>query len=397
MLSFYDNEWQLGSALIVLLTGFGCAVLQQRVLRIPVNQAALFYVWHTAFCISFYVYSLNQAADATIYYRVSQRWDDGFDFGTRGVYFLTSVFSSTLGMSYGGVFLVFNLFGFCGMLALASVLRELSANSTTTAREIAFLTILTPGLSFWSSAIGKDGLSFMATGLAVWATLRLERRYAALALSCLTMVLVRPHMVGILLASLAAALLFSTRISIGRKIALVTLIVPAAITAVRFGTEYVGLGEATGIEDVEDYFSVRQSRNLGGGSSVDIASMSMPARLLTYLCRPFFFDASGALGLIVSLENMGLVALLGYGACVRLGGRRSRLDPVCLMFVLFYSTASWFVLANATSNLGIAIRQKWMFLPMLIVLVFSYMPSSTPRSRISSQNVSTPLRSVGRR
>lgn len=387
MLDFYDNEWQLISALIVLVVGFGLAVLQHGVLRVPVNQAVLFYVWHTAFCMSYYVYSLSQAADSTIYYEISRRWDGGLDVGTKGVYFLTSVFSSTLGMSYGGVFLVFNLFGFCGMLALASVVRELLADSSLTTRRIAFLTMLTPGLSFWSSAIGKDGLSFMAAGLAVWATLGLGRRYPALALSCLAMLLVRPHMAGILLASLAAALLYSARIGAGRKVALAMVIIPAALAAVRFGAEFAGLGEAAGIEDVENYFGTRQSHNLGGGSSVDIASMSIPGRVLTYMFRPFFFDASGTLGLIVSLENMCLVALLAYGTHAKLCGRRSRLDPVCLMFALFYSTASWFVLANSTANLGIAIRQKWMFLPMLIVMVYSYMPSRPLRSSPSSRHV----------
>jgi hypothetical protein len=50
------------------------------------------------------------------------------------------------------------------------------------------------------------------------------------------------------------------------------------------------------------------------------------------------------------------------------------------IFTLF-ALASLFVLANTTANLGIAVRQKWMFLLILFILIFSHIskPKVKPR------------------
>lgn len=378
MLVFADSPWHVLTALVIFLAGLWIALILRRVFTISHEQALLFYLWHSAFCVLYFSYSLNNVADSTLYYLDSLTYDLGPGLGTRGIYFLTSLLSGGLGLSYGGAFLVYNVFGFIGMLAFASALQQILATASTFPRQVALLFILLPGLSFWSSAIGKDALSFMAAGLAVWATLGLGHRYPAMLVSCLAMLLVRPHMAGILLVSLAVALLFFSRISAGRKIALATVTIPAAIVAVGFGAQFAGLGEAAKIEDVGDYFQTRQAHNLGGGSSVDIASLSIPWRMMSYLFRPLFFDASGALGLVVSVENLFLIAIFGYAACMRFLGRRSTLDSCALSFFLIYSAASWFVLANTTANLGIAIRQKWMFLPMMFAIAFSLMPQQRP-------------------
>jgi amino acid transporter len=41
------------------------------------------------------------------------------------------------------------------------------------------------------------------------------------------------------------------------------------------------------------------------------------------------------------------------------------------LFLWVYSLLAWIVLAMTTANMGIALRQKWMFLPMIIFLILS--------------------------
>lgn len=378
MLELADSVWGVISGALAFFAGLLLIVRQRAWFGVPLNQALAFYCSHSAFCLFYFYYSLTGAADATGYFLRSLEYNGGPDVGTKGIYFLTSIFSSSLGMSYGGVFLVYNLFGFIGMLALAGALREILADSPRVARQVAILAMLTPGLSFWSAAIGKDALSFMAAGLAVWSAMHLDTRYPAIVISSLALLLVRPHISGILLGSLAIAAAFGARMSTTKKLIFVVVTIPAAIIGGAFGAQYAGLGDAAGVEDVEAYFQTRQSHNLGGGSAVDIASMSIPGRMMSYLFRPLFFDASGLLGLVVSVENLFLVVLFGYAAGVSFLGRRSSLDSFALLFFLVYCAASWFVLANTTANLGIAIRQKWMFLPMLFAIAFSLMPQQRP-------------------
>lgn len=379
MLVFADSAWHVFSALIVFLAGFWVALAQKRLFSVGHNHAILFYLWHTAFCLYYFYYSLGNVADSTAYYIHSVEVAWRFGLGTRGIYALTSLFSSGLGFSYGGVFLVYNLFGFIGMLAFASALQQILSKSNRRMQYLALITVLLPGLSFWSSAIGKDALTFMGGGLAVWAALDISRRYPAIVISVLAFLLARPHMAGILLASLAVALLFAARMGGIKRVVLVVATLPAAYAGVIFGLQFAGLGDAAVLTDIEDYFEVRQGYNLGGGSSVDISGMSLPARFLTYMFRPMFLDAGGVLGLIVSVENAFLAVMIISALVMKMLGRKSTLNLFAFIFFSAFVFVSWFVLSNVTANLGIAIRQKWMFLPMLLAIAFSYMPQARRR------------------
>jgi hypothetical protein len=372
MLVFAENSWQLLSATIVFLVGLFLALSLSRFFKIAPKHAVFLYLWHGAFCLFYFHYSLHNIADSTSYYTYSLEYDLGPALGTAGIYFLTSFFSAGLGLSYGGVFLVYNIIGFIGMLAFAGALQQIVAGAGRRGRWVAIAVVLLPGLSFWSVAIGKDALAFMAAGLSTWGALDLARRYPALIVAALSFLVARPHIAGIMLASIAFAQLFSSRISLVKKFFLTAILLPGAYFGVGFGIQYAGLGEAESIGDLTEYFEKRQGYNLDGGSSVDIFSMSIPMRLLTYLFRPFFFDLGGRLGLVVSFENLFLLAIILSSIFMIFRGRRTALNRFAWFFFLSFIIVSWFTLANSTANLGIAIRQKWMFLPMLLLLALSY-------------------------
>jgi hypothetical protein len=211
VLVFADTAWKIFSAAIIFLAGAFLAVSLGRFFKIPQKRAVFFYAWHTAFCLYIFHYSLTNIADSTLYYIKSLEYNEGLSLGTDGIYFLTSFFSAGLGLSYGGVFLVYNIFGFIGMVAFASSLQHVTFGASRFARQTALAIILMPGLSFWSSAIGKDALTFMAAGLATWGALDLSRRYPALFIATLAFLLARPHMAGILLACITFALMFASR------------------------------------------------------------------------------------------------------------------------------------------------------------------------------------------
>jgi hypothetical protein len=210
----------------------------------------------------------------------------------------------------------------------------------------------------------------MGAGLITWAVLDLGRRIPAVIVSVLCFLVPRPHMAGILLLSLCFALLVSSRLGFHKKLALLAVTMPLAIVGVQFGMNYAGIEDPTNVNEIGRYFETRQSHNLDGGSSVDIASMPLPLRMITYLFRPFFFDAGGIMGLVVSFENLTLVSLI-VAVVLRKNQTRSTLGKFEFTFYSIFVCISWFILANSSPNLGIAIRQKIMFLPMLIVLIFS--------------------------
>ncbi len=131
-----------------------------------------------------------------------------------------------------------------------------------------------------------------------------------------------------------------------------------------------GEGAAIGAADVADFIERRQSYNLEGGGAVEISQLSLPGQLFTYLFRPLPHESVSLASLFASIDNVIIFLILGYG--VMQSVRRKALFRIPNSYVLWmYSLGSWLALAITTANLGIAVRQKWMFLPCLLCLAFS--------------------------
>ncbi|MGC8121871.1 hypothetical protein ACP2AU_15435, partial [Marinobacter sp. VGCF2001] len=106
------------------------------------------------------------------------------------------------------------------------------------------------------------------------------------------------------------------------------------------------------------------------GGRVDIASMSLPVQLFTYLFRPLFFEARSVFALAAAIDNLILLGLFVFGGIALLRGKKTGLGEN-RVFMWAYALCAWLILAMTSANLGIAVRQKWMFVPMLIFLLVS--------------------------
>ncbi|WP_213064877.1 hypothetical protein [Acinetobacter sp. SWBY1] len=371
-MALFSTAWHLVGIFFVFLLGALIALSIRRLFYCnPVRTLAL-YCWHAFFSIVYAIYVVNKGGDATRYYNNSLLDGTSFAFGTRGIEFFTSFFSQGLGLSLLGTFFVFQIFGFIGLLAFDAALREVTKNKTKKTRQLASLIVFLPSISFWSAAIGKDSLSFMATGLALWAALKLNKRIATMAVAILVMLFVRPHIAAMMVIALAGSFVFQSNIPTLQRIFFGSIALVSTVMLVPFALNYTGIGDNAGAEEVMTYIEGRQAENLSGGSSVDIANMSLPMQLFTYLFRPIIFEARSIFSLLAAIDNLILLYLfvIGFKAVIK------KPLPIHLlehnrMFLWIYSLLAWFILASTTANLGIAIRQKWMFTPILIFLLIS--------------------------
>ncbi len=118
------------------------------------------------------------------------------------------LFGSSAGSQQARLFLGFNIFGSIGLLAIDGALKQATLNKSKYVKLLATIIIFLPSVSFWSSAIGKDSVSFMAMSLALWASLQLNQRMRLMIFAILIMFIVRPHMAGIMIIALSFALVF---------------------------------------------------------------------------------------------------------------------------------------------------------------------------------------------
>lgn len=371
-MTLFSTTWHIISMFLVFIFGAVIAISIRKFFKCTNRRALTLYMWHAFFSVVYAVYAINYGGDALGYYKLSLLGDIEFDWGSRGIEIFTSFFTQGFGLSLLGTFLVFQIFGFVGLLAFDAALREVTQYKSRQIRRLATLIVFLPSVSFWSAAIGKDSLSFMAMGLALWAAMKLKRRALLMVIAVLVMLFVRPHIAGMMVIGLAGSIVFQRRTPILQRIFFGTAALAATAVLIPLGLNYAGVGENATSSDVMTYIEGREGQNLEGGSSVDIANMSFPMKLYTYLFRPMPFEANSIFSLLASVDNIILLFLFIAGIRAALKKKLpSRFAEHNRMFLWIYSFLVWIILALTTANLGIAMRQKWMFAPMLIFLFIS--------------------------
>lgn len=371
-MELYSSHWHVLSAFLVFVFGFIVVLSLRRVFLAAFNRAVLLYLWHTLFCLAYLWYANENGGDALGYFEAALSANFDFDFGTAAVNFLTAIIVQGLGLSLLGTFLVFNIFGSIGLLAFDSCLKLAVINKPIFIKRLSTVIVLLPSVSFWSSAIGKDSLSFMAICLALWAALNLRQRIPLMVFSIILMLLIRPHMAGAMLMALVVAILLDSRIATVPKIILGFSSLIGAIILVPFALQYAGVGEDISADSIMSYVEARQGFNMDGGGGIDIASMSLPMQLFAYMFRPIIFEARSIFAFAAAIDNTILVYIFALG----LYGILIRKQSVVLgnhVFMWTYVIIAWLILATTSANLGISIRQKWMFAPVLIFLLISAM------------------------
>lgn len=326
------------------------------------------FVYHAFFCFVFYYYVLSYGGDALNYHRNAS--DTSLFFlenpvGTNFITTLTYPLVQIFDMNFFTVSFLFSLFGFFGLLIFYITVKENIGKSKLLA-----LILFIPGLSFWTSSLGKDSLSIFAIALITYGFSKLDKRKSLIIMGLLLLFLLRPHMaLLIVFVSGIVVLISSKSISGMSKLFLVIGSFSFLLLAGNFVLQYVGM-DSLSTESVESYVEKRESYN-AGGSGVDISNYNMVMKMFTYLLRPLFFDASSLMSLVVSVEN--LFYLILFSVMLRKKFFRYMVKaPLFVKFNFIYGISALIVLSSSTANLGIAVRQKTMFIMNLIIVVLFF-------------------------
>ncbi|QFR33436.1 hypothetical protein [Ancylobacter sp. TS-1] len=367
-----EIAWQVFTAFALFILG-AIAFAAQPFRAVPSILSVIVYFCHTVFCFYYAIFAIYNTSDASGYFIRSFGADLSFALGTRAIDYITSIFTQVLGFSYIGTFLVFGLFGAYGVLAILAALLESLKNKSRRVRSIAITIAFLPGLNFWSAAIGKDSIAVLGTGLLCWSALDFKRRWVAFIAGVLVYTIVRPHISGVVVFSFIMAITLSGKISAVKKFVILSALALPAAYAVQLTLSAAGFGESGAFNNIDELIDYRESVNTSGGSSIDISSMILPQKMFYYSFMPLFVGMGGVMGLVASLENTFLLIIAAL-CMFRIFRRRSSLDSTSKWFFLFFSVSLWVIFAMTTTNLGIALRQKWMFMPMLLLYLMSFLP-----------------------
>lgn len=177
----------------------------------------------------------------------------------------------------------------------------------------------------------------------------------------------------VMLVSYAMALVFSSK-----GISVFWRFVFLLFAALAFGLIYEDVLGMVGIDE-EAFFSQgidlthRANELTKATSGIDITSYSLPFQVFTFLYRPLFVDAPGALGIFVSVENVFYLAIT-LKLLLSISGWRFLITADFLTKgALFSFITVSIALAQISGNLGLAIRQKSQVMILLLFVILSFL------------------------
>lgn len=335
-------------------------------LKLTLIHSIFLYIWHSIFSVSYFLYVVANRGDAIKYYLDSLEGVGSFYPGSPFVKLITSIFSVHFDASFFVCFTVFNIIGAIGLLFLAALIKDYNYCFSQRMKFLTTILPFIPSLSFWTSAIGKDGLAFLATMTFIYSSIKGKNLFL---FSIFLMGMVRPHVAAFMLISTIIYYIFSSNLAIWIRLLFIPFFIGIFVITMPFITKYVGL-EENNADSITDYVEKRQELNLSGGSSVDIANMSYPEQMFTYVFRPLPYEVNSLFSFITSLDNLILLCTV-FIIIFKLKKSYKYLLAEKNLLLMVYVLITWSVFAMTTANLGIAVRQKWMFVPALLIILIS--------------------------
>ncbi|HHX8566598.1 TPA: hypothetical protein ACVO0N_004557, partial [Vibrio diabolicus] len=291
-----NDVYDLLSCFFVFVSGLMIVSSFRNFVGIKLYRAWVLYIWHSIFCIIYASYILKFGGDAFAYYEKSLSFKlggyvpNGY-FGTPAVVKILIPFTNYFSFSFLASCLVFNIFGSIGLVFLDASIKNVVPDSSTKVKQLASLVVFLPSISFWSSGVGKDAISFMSVCLVCWAVMSIKKRFLLLVFSILIMLLVRPHIAGVITIALLFSYFFNKELPLITKVFLISFSFLCISFLIPFSLKYAGIDGGVSVSSVTDYVDHRQTLNSQGGSSIDISSMSFLEQVFSYLYRPLPFDA----------------------------------------------------------------------------------------------------------
>jgi hypothetical protein len=353
-------------SLIVVAISLYLTIYMGRKLNLGPNLAILIFSVHTLYCVIYwYLYTQIGHADAVMYYNSSLVDEFNWMPGSNFTISLTKVLTNFLKLNMFNTFLIFNMFGIIGIQFLLRVLLDIWPKSGNISSYMPYFIILLPGQSFWSSALGKDGIAYLSISILLYGLH--THKYSYLIVSVLLMFLIRPHIALVMVLSTLVVFVVSSFHKKPSKYILLLFSISSLFFGLLAVLNFLGMSSFS-ITNILNFIESRESLEMPGGSSYAIEGKIFIERVYNFMFAPLFFDAKNAVAIIFSLENLFILIFLIKYILFNLISMLKKIRTLIIFYSMVYSTVLIVIMSITTTNIGIALRQKYMILPFLFVL-----------------------------
>jgi hypothetical protein len=330
----------------------------------------LFFV-HFILTLTYILFAYATRSDSFAYYQRAsnaENWLSMLVYGTSFIDFIAWPFVKLLSLSYLSVMILFSYIGYVAIvlfyLALNENVQLKPIWNGLSAKELVFLL---PNLHFWSSSLGKGSIILMGLGLFIFGLSRFNRRSRGflIFLGSILTLMVRPHIFLTLVTSVMIGILI-TRSGIKPYIKWLIFSI-SVILFIYLSQDVIKFANTESLDVLSsDSINHRAQELSKSKSGIDLQNYNLAMKMFTFWFRPLFVDASGIMGLIVSIEN--LLYLFFFYVIIKSVLQNWLNWNGWFRISIFIFLLGSFILAQVTGNLGIAIRQKAQFMPFLFII-----------------------------
>lgn len=343
--------------------------------KISLVEFYTIFIWHFIFSIIYFIYVSVFGGDANGYLEYAKNYvefEKSRPFilgnGSSFIYNLVVFFVNILKLDILNILSIFNFIGFVGLIyffiTLKDITKKISENNFFI-KNLPYLIIFIPSLSFWTCGIGKEPFVFLSISLFVYSLNKQKSNYNLLFLSFIILFLVRWQFSIIMLASSLFIFKINKIPEYVKNLNLISLFFVAFIfvnlfTAYFFNFHIFRLEIL--INDILEKQSYTEGGNLTANFNIDFIQV-----ILNYLFSPIRFSFDNKFYFIAGIENLYILLLISFLIVKFKKKNLKNINLSMLIFIiLFLSTIPF-----ATFNLGIAMRQKWAVIVFIIIICVS--------------------------
>lgn len=335
------------------------------------------YIIHFIMTVFYWQFSIINNIDSVVYYNMAlteKNILNTLGIGTKFIVSITLPLVQYLGFNYFNCFAFFSFCGLIGFLKLYKLLDILDRDNKIRLFKIRiiYIILLLPQFHFWTCALGKDSLSFLATILIIESVLKNNKFVYSVQfiLSVALLFLVRPYLFIFLILAFVISRIIYGKTHVLYKILFSFLIIGLFLFFKESLLSYFNIEDFSqkSVDSTINFYSeYSQDRS---GSFIDPASTNFFMLVFSYLYRPFFYDAKGALQLFSSIENLFLLVI--FIKFFSLNFIKYIFKDSILLFLMTYFFINLIIKSLTLYNLGLASRQKYIIIPVFFIAFYYF-------------------------
>ncbi len=319
---------------------------------------AIFFAHNLMFPI--YMLFLFKFGTDSLTYFINNQGYDYLDL-TSGQVFMNKIviFFDYIKFNFYNTNYLFSIFSLFSIYLYLKIFQDLKINNKFD-KYLILIFLFLPSLHFWHMGFSKDTLTFFFISLMIYEIQKSNKNMIVIIFLLIALYFVRPHISLIVFISLFIFYFINNENILFRiTISILTLVFSILILRAIF--------------DFTDFQSIFKFLNIFKDQYIQNEATALPSeknfllRIISYMFLPniVVFKDISFFYIIVTLENTFLIFLFIKVFTLNFFSKKKFKE---MSFLLFFSLISLLLLTYVTSNLGIAARQKWIFLPALFIL-----------------------------